>query len=206
MAAEKSNEKRVGIILLAAGSSSRLGRPKQLLPFDGHSLLQHSVQEALASNAQPVVIVLGANSDTLRKEIMGDNVHVVMNAEWQQGMASSIRSGVKALTEISPASEGVIVMVCDQPFVTATLLNILITAYQKTRKPIVACSYENTFGPPVFFHHSLFKELLRLKGDVGARGVVRQHIDTVEVIPFPQGIYDVDTEAGYQRVKSIGKP
>ena len=92
-------------------------------------------------------------------------------------------------------------MLCDQPFVTSNLLNELLTAHHNTGKPIVACGYDNTYGPPVFFQRSLFPELLQLKGDVGARGVIRQHPDDVEVIPFPEGTIDVDTEADYARLQ-----
>ena len=199
------NRLNIGVIILAGGASSRLGRPKQLLMYHDKTLLQHAVQAALASKAQPVAVVLGAGAETVRNEINGSDVHIVLNAEWKEGMASSIRCGIKALGEISPAAEGAILMVCDQPFVTASLLNDLIAAYQKTARPVVACSYEVTFGPPVFFHRSLFEELLQLKGDMGARGVVRQHADAVEVIPFPDGRFDVDTEADYERIKTAGK-
>ena len=116
-------------------------------------------------------------------------------------MASSIRSGVKAVAEINQSAEGLILMVCDQPFVTAALLNELITAHQKTGKGIVTCSYEDTYGPPVFFHASLFPELLHLTGDTGARSIVRQHTDDVEAIPFPEGTIDIDTDADYEKLK-----
>ena len=117
-------------------------------------------------------------------------------------MASSIRCGIRALGETNPEAEGVILMVCDQPFVTASLLIELISAYQATGKAIIACSYENTFGPPALFHRSLFGELAQLKGDVGARAIVRQHTEEVEVIPFPKGVYDVDTETDYKKITS----
>jgi molybdenum cofactor cytidylyltransferase len=205
MAAIKIEKTNIGIIILAAGASSRLGRPKQLLPYNDKTLLQHSVQTALASASRPVLVVLGAEADTLQNELNGNDVHIVRNAEWKEGMASSIRCGIKAFSEISPAAKGVILMVCDQPFVTAPLLNELVAAHQKTGKPVVTCGYDNTFGPPVFFHPSLFEELLGLKGDIGARGVVHHHADAVEVIPFPQGTIDVDTEADYEKIKSAGK-
>lgn len=201
MAAEKSKEKQVGIILLAAGGSSRLGQPKQLLLYKGQTLLQYSLNEALTSNAQSVIVVLGANADILQDEIAGEKVNVVINADWQEGMASSIRTGVKAITEISPFIEGVILLVCDQPFINSALLNNLITAHQKTGKEIVACTYGNTFGPPVFFHHSLFSELLQLKGDTGARSIVQKHLDNMEAIPFPGGIFDIDTEGDFEKSK-----
>lgn len=200
--AAKKDKTGIGVILLAAGSSSRLGRPKQLLLHGGRTLLQHSLQVACVSAADPVVVVLGAQAEVVRRGIGGADVHVVINGEWQEGIASSIRCGIHAFTGFASDAKGVILMVCDQPFVSALLLNDLIAAYQKTGKPIVACTYENTFGPPVFFHQSLFADLLQLKGDVGARGVVRRYSHAVEIIPFPEGTCDIDTQADYERIKS----
>jgi molybdenum cofactor cytidylyltransferase len=204
MSAEKSKTTNIGVILLAAGESSRLGRPKQLLTYEGKTLLQHSLQVARESKALPIVVVLGAHADIIKREIDGVNVQVVQNKDWQEGMASSIRCGINTFKQISPSAEGVIIMVCDQPYISAFLLIELIKAHQKTGKPIVASSFQNTFGPPVFFHNTFFNELLELKGDVGAKTIIHQHTDAVEVIPFPEGIYDVDTEADYERIKSIG--
>jgi molybdenum cofactor cytidylyltransferase len=190
--------KNIGIILLAAGGSVRLGHPKQLLKFGDRTLLEYCIEAALASRAKPVVVVLGANADQLQQEINTEKVQVVMNQNWEEGMASSIRCGVSAFDDIV---EGIILMVCDQPYVSADLLNELIETHQKSGKQIVACSYGNTFGPPVFFHRSLFGELLQLKGDVGARNIVKQHSDLVETIPFVKGIVDIDTEADYSKLK-----
>ena len=196
----KTSDTGIGVILLAAGSSSRLGRPKQLLSYDGQTLLQHTVQVASASNAHPVVVVLGANAEMIRDHIKDLDVVLVDNPDWQEGMASSIRSGINSFTEFAPDTEGIILMVCDQPHVTSSLLNEIITAHKRTGKPIVASSYEATFGPPVFFHRSLFDELLQLKGDIGARSIVRQHTDEVEVTPFPEGVFDIDTEADFKKL------
>jgi molybdenum cofactor cytidylyltransferase len=93
-------------------------------------------------------------------------------------------------------------MVCDQPFVTPDLLNELIAAHRITGKQIVVCGYDDTFGPPVFFHRALFDQLIELTGDIGARNIVRQHTEMLEVIPFPEGTFDIDTEADYERIKS----
>ncbi|MBC7826209.1 MAG: nucleotidyltransferase family protein [Chitinophagaceae bacterium] len=200
MSAEKINSKNIGLILLAAGESSRLGTPKQLLLHDDRTLLQHSLQAASDSDARPVIVVLGANADTIKRGINGSNGHVIINTEWQEGMASSIRFGINALVRMSPFAEGTILMVCDQPYVSPTLLNNLITTHKETGKPVVACSYGNTFGPPVFFHKTMFPELLQLRGDVGAKGIIRQHVDDVELIPFPKGNMDIDTEADYKKL------
>ena len=191
--------KNIDIVLLAAGKSERLGKPKQLLSFDGQSLLQHAIQEASHSDAGQIIVVLGANADILRPGIDPTTAHVVVNAEWEEGMASSIRRGINALNQIVPSSEGVILMVCDQPYVTSSLLNDLIETYQKTGNHIVTCSYENTFGPPTLFHKSHFPELIQLKGDTGARKVVERHPGDVEVVLFPEGKIDIDTKADYEK-------
>jgi molybdenum cofactor cytidylyltransferase len=171
-----------------------------LLAFNGQSLLQHAIEEATASKAHTTVVVLGARAEQVQKEMDSSLAQVVINERWEEGMASSIQIGVKALMEIDPAAEGLILMMCDQPFVTTALLNDLVTAYQKTGKPIVTCSYADTFGPPTLFHKSIFPELLQLKGDVGARSIIKQHANEVEVVLFPQGNMDVDTEADYQKL------
>lgn len=196
-----SKEKQIGIILLAAGESSRLGKPKQLLLYKGQTLLQHTLNEALTCNPELVVVVLGANAETLQKDVTGNKVHVAINTQWPEGMASSIRTGIKTIIEINPSACGVILLLCDQPFINADLLNDLITAHQKTSKGIVACNYGNSFGPPVFFHQSLFPELLELKGDIGARSIIQRHTDNVEAVFFPGGVFDIDTEADYEKLK-----
>ena len=188
----------MGIVLLAAGASARLGTAKQLLAFDGKTLLQHSLDVALDSNNHPVVVVLGSGADQIKKKLDAGTANVVINDAWQEGMASSLRLGVQSLLEIDPQAEALILMVCDQPFVNAPLLENLVRAQRETGKPIVTCSYGATFGPPTLFSKSLFPELLQLKGDTGARSVIRQHIHEVEVISFPDGNLDIDTENDYQ--------
>jgi molybdenum cofactor cytidylyltransferase len=195
----QNNNGKIGIILLAAGESKRLGRPKQLLKFAGKTFLQHGLKTAHASIASPIVTVLGANADVLKNKI-ADDTHVVINANWNEGMASSIRAGVKAILEIDPSVDGVILMVCDQPYVDCIVLNNLIAAHQISGKPIVASSYNNTFGPPTLFQKVMFPELLQLYGDTGAKSVVKQHADEVEIISFPMGEIDIDTEADYEKL------
>jgi molybdenum cofactor cytidylyltransferase len=202
---KKSIEKNIGIVLLAAGESIRLGRPKQLLPYRKQTLLNHCLQIARTSDGNPIVVVLGAQAETIKKEISGNDAQIVVNADWEEGMASSIRCGIKELVRIDPLVEGALLMVCDQPHVTSSLINNLLTTHRKTRRPIIACSYAETFGPPVLFHKTLFPELLKLNGDVGARSVIQQHAEAVEVIPFPEGALDVDTEADYEKIISAGK-
>jgi len=149
------------------------------------------------SQAQSVVVVLGANAEILLKEINETRVTLVKNAEWQEGMASSIRAGLNTVIKKSPLADAVILMVCDQPFVSAAVLNDLISTQQKTGKPVVACNYGDTIGPPALFHQSLFDELIQLEGDVGARKIILQHSGEVATVYFPEGKIDIDTEADY---------
>jgi molybdenum cofactor cytidylyltransferase len=174
-----------------------MGRPKQLLPYKGKSLLEHTVDTANDAEANPVIVVLGANAAVLEKEIDEKKVHIVENKEWQEGMASSIRCGLNTLLQIAPSSDAVILMVCDQPFVSASLLNELITTQKNTGKLIVTSQYENTIGPPAIFYKPIFPELLKLKGDAGARNIVTQHSDDTAAVLFTEGKIDIDTEADY---------
>jgi molybdenum cofactor cytidylyltransferase len=175
-----------------------MGRPKQLLPYHGKSLLEHAVDTANDADANPVIVVLGANAELLEKEIDEKKVHIVENKEWKEGMASSVRCGLTTLLHIAPAVDAVIIMVCDQPFVSFSLLNDLITVQKNTRKPIVTSQYENAIGPPVLFHKSFFPELLELKGDAGARKIIEQRSNDVATILFKKGDIDIDTEADYK--------
>lgn len=197
---EKTTEKNFCVILLAAGNSSRLGRPKQSLLFEGKTMLQHSIEAAATADATFAVVVLGAKAELLQTDIQTDKVHTIKNNRWREGMASSIVCGVRKLLEIDDTIKGLILMVCDQPYVTTFLINELITVHRNTGKPIVTCSYGETFGPPTLFYKSIFSELMGLTGDVGARSIIEKYPGEVEVIPFPEGITDIDTEADYQKI------
>lgn len=197
---EKSYTTDISIILLAAGTSSRLGHPKQMLTFKGQTLLKHSLQVASTSAARSVIVVLGSNAEQHYKEIQGTKAHVVINQNWQKGMASSIRCGVRALMEINPSAHALILITCDQPYVTAELLDHLIAIHNATEKPIVTCIYADTFGPPTLFHHRLFEQLLKIDGDTGAKSIVKQYPEETEFVLFPDGDIDIDTETDYQKL------
>ena len=186
---------------MAAGSSSRLGRPKQLLPYNGKSLLEHCVDTAIESEASPVIVVLGANAEVLEKEVEDKKVHIAGNQEWKEGMASSVRCGINTLMHIAPGADAAIIMVCDQPFVHSSLLNELIVTQEKTGKPIVTCQYETTFGPPALFTKEIFPELLQLKGDAGARKIIEQRRKEIATVSFTKGIVDIDTEDDYKALQ-----
>lgn len=187
-----------GLILLAAGSSSRLQQAKQSLPYKGTTLLQHSLQAALFTPADPLVIVSGAYTNP--GLFAHERVRVIHNQEWKEGIASSIRCGLSALLTAVPLTESIIIMVCDQPFVSTALLNQLINTSIEEKKDIVACSYRNTIGTPVLFTKKYFDTLLTLQGDEGAKKIVLQYIDHVAVVPFDKGEIDIDTMKDYHNL------
>ena len=203
----------VGLILLAAGASSRLregqkgdGTPKQLLPWtNGRSLLRHAAETALASLCRPVVIVLGARREQMENEL-GDlpDIHIAHNPDWAQGMGASIRAGVRALllnTAVTPAAA--VITLCDQPLVTPALIDALVSAHFTSGKPVVAAEYDGTRGVPALFSHALFDDLLGLDGAQGAKHLIAQHgSDAVHVVPFPGGEADIDTLDDYERLRA----
>ena len=160
--------------------------------------MQHSIDAAANSNVQAVVIVLGSNADSIAKEIDKKNAHIVRNSEWEEGMASSVRNGLSTLQQILPSTGAVIFMVCDQPFVSASLVNDLIDTQKETGKPIVTSDYGEAVGPPALFCKPLFNELMRLKGDAGAKKIIQQHGDEVATVSFTKGKIDIDTNEDYE--------
>lgn len=189
----------VGLLLLAAGSSSRLGRSKQLVRFEGQSLLRRAAQAAVGSGCSPVVVVLGAQAEAHLPELEGLPVQVVLNPHWAQGMGSSLRCGMEALSQ-APGVEAVVVAVCDQPHVRAEHLAALVQAWRTHGQPMVAAEYAGTVGVPALFHRSLFAELATLPPQAGAKAVLQRQPAKVEVLPLPEAAVDVDTPEDAQRL------
>lgn len=187
-----------GVIILAAGPSSRLGEPKQKIIFKGKSLLQRAVEKALNSSCRPVIVILGAYDNEIKPDIENEDVSVFQNPQWEEGMASSIRLGIEVLQKTEPAVLDVILMVCDQPFADTDLLNDMINKKAITGKEIIACSYSNTLGVPVLFDKKFFPDLLQLQGEEGAKKLIMQHEELVAEIPFPSGSFDIDTMDDYE--------
>lgn len=192
-----------GIVLLAAGASSRLGTPKQQLVFGETTLLQHSINIALGAPAAMVVVVLGAGVAGIDLPKPTDKLSFVVNNQWQEGMASSIRCGLSHLVQQYPQIQNVLFMACDQPYVSVELLHKLVTLQQETGKPVVASQYADTAGIPAIFHATLFPELMQLTGDRGARKLIERHRQDVTTVSFPQGQIDIDTGEDYQNLQKM---
>ena len=187
-----------GIIILAAGSSSRLGRAKQLLLYTGKTLLKHAVDAAVNAGVGPVFVVTGANEKEILSQIENEQVIVVENKNRMEGMASSIKAGITALLQHYHEAENVILMVCDQPYADEHLLVSLVHTKSASGKLIAACSYNDTFGVPALFDKSFFPELMTLKGEEGGKKILLKHLSSVASIPFEAGVVDIDTMQDYE--------
>jgi len=189
-----------GLIILAAGSSSRLGKPKQNLVYQRATLLQRAVNTALSSVCRPVVLVLGANAEMIAPAVENKEVAILQNQDWQEGMASSIRCGLDAINKAAPNLDSLILMLCDQPFVYAGLLNRLVKTHTENYANIIASAYSDTMGPPVLFGKKYFEELLTLTGQEGAKKLIIKYNKSVVSIPFPEGGIDIDTVEDYEKL------
>jgi len=199
-----SNAERVGAVVLAAGVSSRMGSPKQTLRFRGESLLKRAARAALGAGCCPVIVVTGAHAELSRHELEGLDVREVLNTRWETGMASSIRSGVEGLLSVVPDAVAAVLMLCDQPHVTAEVISGLIGAHRATGSPVVASTYGGNFGVPALFSRALFDELARLEGAAGAKQVIKRHAAEAHFLPFPGGDVDVDTPDDFSRLTAQG--
>jgi molybdenum cofactor cytidylyltransferase len=197
-----SIEGRYGIVILAAGSSTRLGQPKQLLIFEGSSLIKRVAKIALEVSCK-VIVVTGFQSKKVQAELSGLPLIVVQNDFFGEGIASSIRVGVGALIENFKSLTGVIFLVCDQPYLSQNVLTELIQSAHETGKGIIASAYGETIGIPVLFHKSFFERLLNLKGDMGAKKLIQENLTDMATIDFREGDVDIDTIEDYEAV--VGK-
>jgi molybdenum cofactor cytidylyltransferase len=185
---------RVAAVVLAAGGSTRLGQPKQLLVTGGETLVAHAVRVAREAGCEPVLVVSGAVA-------LNTTATVVMNDNWQQGIGSSIGCGVRHIAAQQPPPDALLLLTCDQPRIDATLLRALIEAHAAAGKPIVASSYSDTLGIPALFDRSCWDELLRLPAESGAKPIITSDPARVAVVKFAGGAIDIDTPADLDHLR-----
>jgi molybdenum cofactor cytidylyltransferase len=190
---------KTGIIILAAGNSSRLGEPKQLLEYKGKSLLHHVTQQALKMTGA-VVVVSGFNNNLIENELKNLQVITIYNPEWQEGMGSSIRAGVEKIIDEFPMLESLTISVCDQPFINSSVFSELITKHKENLKGIIASAYAGILGTPVMFDRKYFVELSKLSGNEGAKKLLHVFSRDVGSIDFEKGRIDIDTKDDYEQL------
>jgi len=186
---------RFGAVILAAGASTRMGTPKQLLELDHKPLLVRAVEAALASDAWPVVVVLGAHAEKIRPSLARFPVLIAENPAWAEGMASSIRAGVTTLRQFSRALEAVVIALCDQPAFSADTVARLVATQRASGRSIVAARYAGRHGAPALFLAEHFPALVALTGEEGARALLNDWPERVASVDLPELAVDLDTPA-----------
>jgi molybdenum cofactor cytidylyltransferase len=191
--------RQFGIVILAAGPSTRMGRPKQLLKLGNTPLLARVVEECLASPAWPVGVVLGAHAHPIRPALARQPVLVVENSAWAEGMASSIRAGIGTLRQFSRSIDGALIALCDQPAFDRNSIARLFQALDGSERTIAAAHYSGRCGAPALFLSNHFKTLNLLTGEEGARMLLNGKPEAVAAVPMPELAADLDTPEDWQR-------
>jgi CTP:molybdopterin cytidylyltransferase MocA len=194
-------ERRVGAVILAAGASTRLGYPKQLIEHEGEALVRRAAMSALEAGADPVIVVVGASAETVSEALVGlEGIDVLYNARWESGLASSLAAGLEAVRAY-PKCDGALVMVADQPLIDVASLRQLMEAFDSDDR-IVASAYDDIVGVPIVLGAEFFKDLMNLKGDEGAGRWLRARLKDVTQIPVASASMDIDTPADAERLAS----
>jgi molybdenum cofactor cytidylyltransferase len=198
MALEK--EAKVAAVLLAAGGSSRMGEPKQLLPLESRPMVRHAALAVCEADLAQVVVVVGAQASAVQRALHGMPVEFVINEAWAKGMSTSLRAGLRVLR---PEIEAALIVLADQPSLSSGLLRAIVARYQETGAAIVAPVYEGQRGNPVLFDRSLFADLLAVRGDQGGRALFARYRDRLEQFytDDPGVLLDIDTRDDYDKVR-----
>ena len=194
--------KNIGLIILAAGKASRMGKPKQLLTYQGSSLISHAVKIGLNSNCRPVIVVLGAYKEQVKPQIDKLPIEIIENSDWETGMSSSIRAGINAINQSNSNLDSVIIALADQPLISEAVFNQLIKEYRDTNNKIIAAAYDDIVGVPALFDKNFFSELMDIEGDRGAKALIRKYRDEVLTVPVAEAAIDIDTPDDYQKLLS----
>ncbi|MBK6598269.1 MAG: nucleotidyltransferase family protein [Proteobacteria bacterium] len=198
MITPESTPHEIHILVLAAGGSSRFGSPKQLVRFHGRPLLHAAVTHAVEAAGNAVTVVLGANAAELAPLLRHTPASIAINRDWSAGLASSIRTG---LARLPGTADAALIMLADQPFVTSEDLRRLIATARRNPDSIVAALYDGTAGVPAIFPRANFRELSELRGDQGARALLRRHSTGILRLPMPDASIDIDTPEDLLRLE-----
>ena len=182
----------VAALVLAAGGSTRLGAPKQLLAYGGQSLLRRAAESARAAVDGPVLVILGSGANPLKNELVGLDVHPVENPAWGLGMGTGVRIGMETL---AGRTDAVLLTLCDQPLVGPEALGRLLDAFRPDA--LAVAEYNGTVGVPVVFGRAYFDELRALPDDAGAKSILWRHRETLIAVPMPEAATDIDTREQY---------
>ena len=189
-------------IILAAGASTRFGKPKQLLDWRGQPFVRAVVQTAIRAGLSPIIVVTGSNAEQVEDAISGIDVTIVRNENWQSGQGRSIREGIRAITPSQTGYRvgGALFFLSDQPQVNTAIIHALVEKHAERLDPIIAPMILDRRGNPVLFDRVTFSDLMTIEGDTGGRAIFHKH--KVEYLPWHDDslLLDVDTPEQYQRL------
>jgi molybdenum cofactor cytidylyltransferase len=157
---------------------------------------------ACQSKLYPVIAILGANADLIQTNLDVPGLNIVLNENWEEGMASSLRKGLFSMNEMYPQIDGVIILVGDQPYINNQHIEQLIDSQKKSGLPISACSYAGIMGTPALFYKTIFPELMLLEGDIGAKKIIEKRKQDVATVFFDKGVIDIDTVEDYENLRN----
>jgi molybdenum cofactor cytidylyltransferase len=203
MTDRQNQSAQVSAVILAAGTSTRMGRAKQLLPLGGTTVLARTIDNVRSAGLVEMVLVLGASAESIRRQLpqaLLQGVKIVVNHAYGQGMASSLREGLSA---VDPQAGAALIILGDQPFLQPLTLRQIIDGYRASRAQIVIPVYQGKRGNPVLLDRSVFSEVMALEGDVGCRAIFSNHLeDILKVEVEDMGVLlDMDDPADYERLK-----
>lgn len=194
---------KIGVVILAAGSSSRLGFPKQLVEFKKKPLLQHSIDVAELLELNCKILMLSAQSEEIQKKINSRGCKIVINENWEEGMGTSISEGVAEALKLENDLEHILMLLSDQPFVTKEKIQELIRVHLDSNKPATFSEYVGEVGVPAIFSREVFPELQKLKKDQGAKKLILNNEISFETVKFEGGHFDVDTAEDVELLKRM---
>ncbi|WP_297764172.1 nucleotidyltransferase family protein [uncultured Muriicola sp.] len=190
-------------LILAAGNSSRMGEAKQLLPWSQNTLLGNAIDVANNSNIDKTFVVLGAEAQRIQEKIVSRNCEVILNENWQEGLGSSISTGISGIVNSEERPDAVLIMLADQPFIDNTYINTLIGHYEANDGKIIATQYRSKMGVPAIFDKSFFSGLQKLMGDEGASSLILKNTDTCFSVDPGKKTTDLDTPEDYATFKLL---
>lgn len=199
------SQKDTTILIIAAGASTRLGSPKQLVKIGNKYLLEKMVETSLNFPSKKVIVVLGAFFEKIKETISHLPVDIIENKNWENGMGGTISFGINYLENNFPEINGTYILLSDQPFVTLNYLEKLKSEKEKERNKIIASKYESTLGPPAFFPKNIFSALKNLNGQKGAKPIFQKYKEETVTVDFPGGAFDIDTPEDLKKLYSLSK-
>jgi molybdenum cofactor cytidylyltransferase len=205
---KEKSDSRVGAVVLAAGASSRMGEVKQLLPLADSTVLEQTLGNLRAAGVDEIVLVLGSSAERIRQRIAGlsiERLRILVNPDYRQGMATSLRAGLSALDGNVAAA---LIVLADQPFIQANTFDQIIERYRHYDAQIVVPTYKGFRGNPVLLDRSVFEEIMALQGDIGCRAIFGNHLNGIVKVEVSDiGILlDIDNKDDYERLRDFGQP